>query len=420
MRCFFACLFIILLCSNCKTESQQSTKKALVVKEIPTPCQYGGEGNLFTNENGQIFFSWVEHLNDTLDALQFSKLQNGQWTTPQTIAQGSDWFVNWADFPSLVAYPDQGQTLAAHWLQKSAPGTYEYDVKIAQSKDAGKTWAPPFIPHRDNVFAEHGFVSMLPISNDRIFVTWLDGRFTKNKINDTKILSSNDHGHGHGHTGGAMTLRGATFNKNGQLFDEVELDHKVCDCCQTAAAKTEKGVIVAYRDRTDQEIRDISIVRQVDGHWTEPRTVHVDDWKTTACPVNGPALASSGKTVALAWYTASNEKPAIKYSLSFDNGANFQPAIEIECDPIGRVDIQMLNEQEAIMSWVDQSDKGAHIKVAKINADGIIGTPQIVVSTDSSRRTGFPIMTKNGDNLLMVWTAVVDSLTKVKSALLEI
>jgi len=266
--------------------------------------------------------SWVEYLNDTTDALVFSKLENEKWSTPKTIATGSDWFVNWADFPSLVAYEDEGKTLAAHWLQKRAEGTYDYDVHIAQSKDGGDTWSSSFIPHRDSIAAEHGFVSMLPTSDNKIFATWLDGRNTKGEGHE-------EDSHGHGHHG-AMTLRTAVFDENGKLSEEAELDNRICDCCQTSAAMTDDGVIVAYRDRSEKEIRDISIVRKVNGKWTTPKPVFNDNWLIAGCPVNGPALAANGKNVAIAWFTMSEEKPQVKVAFSDDSGANFSEPIRID------------------------------------------------------------------------------------------
>ncbi|MDX1407284.1 MAG: hypothetical protein R3330_04100, partial [Saprospiraceae bacterium] len=168
------------------------------------------------------------------------------WSPRREIARGSDWFVNWADFPSVVAFSD-GRSLAAHWLQKSASGTYDYDVRISVSKDMGETWSGSFIPHTDGIPAEHGFVSMIPADSNRILAIWLDGRHMQA-----------GEGHGHRHGGGAMTLRAAEFDVDGNLFAEAELDSMVCECCQTDAAMTSTGPIVVYRNRSDQEIRDIS------------------------------------------------------------------------------------------------------------------------------------------------------------------
>ena len=74
---------------------------------------------------------------------------------------GTDWFVNWADVPSVVRLADR--TLAAHWLQKSGSDTYAYDVRLSFSRDDGNTWTPSITPHHDGTKTEHGFASLFPM-----------------------------------------------------------------------------------------------------------------------------------------------------------------------------------------------------------------------------------------------------------------
>ena len=405
-------LLIVIFLFSCQEKKYTPVAVFDSLKEISTPCQEGGEPNLFVAENGAVYLSWVEYLNDTTDALVFSKLENEKWSTPKTIATGSDWFVNWADFPSLVAYEDEGKTLAAHWLQKRAEGTYDYDVHIAQSKDGGDTWSSSFIPHRDSIAAEHGFVSMLPTSDNKIFATWLDGRNTKGEGHE-------EDSHGHGHHG-AMTLRTAVFDENGKLSEEAELDNRICDCCQTSAAMTDDGVIVAYRDRSEKEIRDISIVRKVNGKWTTPKPVFNDNWLIAGCPVNGPALAANGKNVAIAWFTMSEEKPQVKVAFSDDSGANFSEPIRIdEGNPLGRVDIVMVSENETMVSWLEQKEESAAIQLAQVNKEGIVGESFTVAESKSSRQSGFPRMVKNKNQIIFAWTNVAE-ITNVNSVVVDL
>src|SRR5690606_34451461 len=121
-------------------------------------------------------------------------------------------------------------------------------------------------------------------------VSWLDGRNTSG-------------GH-HDHQGGEMTLRAAIVNPDGSLENEFLLDESVCDCCQTSSAMTSNGPVVVYRDRTETEMRDISIVRFDGENWTKPVTIHNDSWEIAGCPVNWPRVAAVENTVAVAWFTA--------------------------------------------------------------------------------------------------------------------
>ncbi len=389
----------------CQNETEYSNTEELVFKEIPTPVIEGGAPNLFVSGNEQIMLSWVEYLNDTTDALLFSKLEKGKWSEPNEIANGSDWFVNWADFPSLATFYRKPDNVAAHWLQKSANGTYDYDVRIALSGDGGQHWVPSFIPHRDGAAAEHGFVTMFPLQNGRMFAVWLDGRNTK---------GSEGHNDSHAHSG-AMTLRTAEFDEAGNLSEEAELDARVCDCCQTDAVLTDSGPVVVYRDRSDEEIRDIAIVRKVNGQWSAPKRVHEDNWEISGCPVNGPGIAAQGNNIAIAWFSAPENKGQVNVIFSKDAGKTFTDPIRIDDgDPIGRVDVVFAKPEMALVSWIEQVEKGGEIRLAKVSAEGKIGESIIATQTGISRQSGFPILEKLEQDFLLAWT-MVDSITTVKT-----
>lgn len=391
------CLFLLfLLLFSCKKDKEPITA-VWTLNEIKSPAGESGEPNLFATPNGQLYLSWVEYADDTTDVLQFSRFNNGAWSTPATIAKGGDWFVNWADFPSLAVYPD-GNHLAAHYLAKSANGTYDYDVHITQSSDGGAHWSESFILHTDGIPAEHGFVSLMPIETDRMFAAWLDGRNTKTE-------------------GGTMTLRTALFDPKGELFEEAELDNKVCDCCQTDAVITESGPVVVYRDRSDEEIRDIAIVRKVNGQWTKPQLVYADNWHIAGCPVNGPAVAAAGKKIAVAWFTAANEKPMVKLSFSSDSGATFDEPIQIDNgDPLGRVDVLMTKDGTTVVSWMEAPGEVAEIKAVKFDAQLNQSEPVIIGKNAASRASGFPILAAANDAVYVAWTQVDSLSTHVKTA----
>ena len=81
--------------------------------------------------------------------------------------------------PHPVAQLVADGSLAAHWLVKSGSGTYAYDVNISRSKDGGRTWDRPFIPHTDGTQTEHGFVSLLPLRDGRLGAVWVEGQIAQ-------------------------------------------------------------------------------------------------------------------------------------------------------------------------------------------------------------------------------------------------
>ncbi len=382
------------------------------LSELKSPVISGGEPNLFVSEEGNIYLSWIEYVNDTTDALMFSKIENDVWLAPTEIARGSDWFVNWADFPSLVVYKNNEQHMAAHWLQKRAEGTYDYDVHIAQSKNGGKTWSESFIIHTDGVAAEHGFVTILPQNDGKIFATWLDGRFTKIEGEETAHDSHDDHGHG----GGAMTLRTATFDIDGNLFDEKELDHRICDCCQTTGIITPEKTLVAYRDRSVDEIRDISFVQKTNGNWSSPSVVHADNWKISGCPVNGPALANYKNDIAIAWFTAAEEKPKVNVSFYNNEITSFTKPIQIdEGSPLGRTGIELFDDF-AMVSWLEQTGENAEIKLAQVFPNQEEVKKITLTKSSTSRQSGFPQIEKTEDKIIFAWTVSDGKKSTIKTA----
>lgn len=408
--CLFAVLSLVVLA--CQPPSQSETAEMqwdLTYVESPASVR-SGEPNLFVSPQGGVYLSWIDALENDEHALRFAQWNVDQWSEAQTIAQDSGWFVNWADFPSLVANEN---FMAAHWLSKSTEDTYDYDVKVAISEDQGKSWSVPFVLHRDSIPAEHGFVSMLPYPNHQIFAVWLDGRFTKNNVH------KNHTAHGE-EGGGAMTLHATTFDQQGNMGKEIELDHRICDCCQTDAAYTDQGVVVVYRNRSEEEVRDIYVVREQDGEWTEPQPIYADQWQIHGCPVNGPAIAAEGKKVAVAWFTASEDTPKVQLAFSDDCGASFDEPVRIDHgNPLGRVDVVMLEEDKVMVSWMETHEEGAEIRAAVFNTNRQLLADKRIAHTASSRSSGFPIMEKAGQQVLFAWTQANEEDTQIMTAILN-
>jgi len=367
------------------------------VRYIPFPSnEKSAEPFLFTDKSNLVYLSWVESVSDST-ILKFSSLQDDQWSDPATIASGKTWFVNWADYPMIAA--DESTGFLAHVLDKSGEGTYAYDVKMFASSN-GQSWNS-FILNDDGKQAEHGFVSMLPYDGN-FFVTWLDGR-------NTMIEAINESDHHEEHQG-AMSLRAAIITPEGKKIGEWELDDRVCDCCQTTAALTRNGPVVLYRDRSEEEIRDISIVRLVEGEWTVPASVTKDQWKIAGCPVNGPRSYAIGNKLVLAWFSAPEGKSQVNVVFSEDGGATFGEPVRIDSgNPIGRVDVVLLDEDRAAVSWMEEEK----IKMIVVSNNGE-KQPTITIATSSkSRSSGFPQMTKGDDELIFAWTDEKEKSIKV-------
>lgn len=387
-------LLFALAISSCKNASidadkeKQASFQTSNLKELQSPTDTASaEPYLFTDKNGLVHLSWIEKKMGK-SFLKISTFTNEQWSEPKLIGSGDNWFVNWADYPLVAA--DGAKNMIAHFLEKSEKGTYTYDIKIVTSADDGKTWSAAKILHDDGKKAEHGFVSMIPYG-ENYFISWLDGR---------NAVVEGHGGHSEGHHG-QMTIRGAIVDKKGNKSAEWELDNRVCDCCQTGAVITTNGPVVVYRDRSEEEIRDMSIVRFVNGKWTAPKSIFTDNWKIAGCPVNGPRVDAVGNSIAVAWFASPNNKAQVNIVFSNDGGATFNKPLRIdEGKGIGRVDVVMLDENTAVVSWME----GSVIKAVKAYSNGKKETSFIVAASAESRSSGFPQMAKSGNNLFFAWT----------------
>jgi hypothetical protein len=375
-------------------------KPAALLVSMDPPAKPGSMAPNLSLDGKTVVLSWLEPPNPRVKpqdgnyALRMSRFDGRRWTPPVTIASGTDFFANWADFPSVTAGA-RGRMIA-HWAAKSGADTYAYDVRLAGSNDGGRTWRPMGPAHDDRTPTEHGFVSAVA-EGDRIRIFWLDGRET----------AARPGGHDSHSTEGAMTLRTALVS------DRVEkselLDSRVCDCCQTAAAATSRGPIVAYRDRSADEVRDIAVVGRDTARWTKPATVFDEGWEIAGCPVNGPALAAEGRQVAVAWYTQGANRPRVQVAFSDDAGASFRAPVTVDArEPLGRVDAILDGNGDAIVGWVAAEGKGAAIRLARVNRAGRVGPALTVARTETGRSSGFPRLERTGGTLVVAWVEPSD------------
>lgn len=368
---------------------------------------------LTKDSEGNVYLSWVETIEER-QKLFFSILEDDKWGPSQLIKEGDNWFVNWADFPSLVVNRDAGkQAMTAHWLQMSAEGTYDYDVKATFFESGA--WGHDTTVHKDGISAEHGFVTMLPMKDNQTFITWLDGRFTKTKDSDGKPKG--------------MTLRAGVFDSKGNELESWQLDELTCDCCQTNAAfysggsgdGSSEGPMVVYRDRTKDEVRDIYITRFVDNKWTEPMAVSSDNWVVAGCPVNGPDIASKGGKTAVVWFSAKDDMPMVQLALSEDGGQSFGVPIRVATKSTnGRVSVTILDSGNIAVSWLETKDAEATIQIAFYDSKGVKLDSLKVADTKTSRRSGFPILESVGEQVFITWTDISNNpQVKVAKVLLQ-
>ena len=387
-------LLSVIACSS--RDSSTAILQRIRVTPIASPTgPNSAEAFVAAAGSNTVMLSWLERQSDsTTVAMRVARLDSaGTWSSPADVIRSTDLFVNWADFPSVVQLADG--KLVAHWLQNNGsakPGTYAYDVRMAESADHGATWTPIGSPHEPRIPTDHGFVSMLPRSDSTADIFFLSG-------GPPTAGASGEHGP-------PMRLAMSHRDKQGKLAAAPTLlDLRTCDCCQTAAALTARGPVILYRDRSDTERRDIAIRRFVNGACTEPTPLHADGWMIAGCPVNGPAISADGERVAAVWFTAARDTAKVQLMFSSDAGVTFGTPIRIDAGrPLGRVDVELLKGGDALVTWIEQVTKdSAQVRARLVRRDGVAEASLTLTAVPTGRAPGFPRMARRGDDVVLAW-----------------
>lgn len=355
--------------------------------EIACPAGPGSLEPAFDAVSGAPpLLSWLDTAAGGRPALRFATWDGTGFAAVRTVVEDDALARDPADAPGVHRLADS--SLLAHWTVKNPADAYAHDLVAAVSRDGGATWSTPVRPHRDGVVAEHGFASVVPdASGPGASLVWLDGRGA------TEAAGA----------GAATALYLARWD--GSSFGpERLLDPRVCDCCRTAALASAGGALVAYRDRSESEVRDVSLVT-VGAQGPQPaRDLHRDGWTVNACPTNGPALAAGPDgTLLAAWFTAAGGTPALWAAVSRDAGATFGSPARLDAGaPIGRADAAATPDGVATV-WLEKTGAGAEVRARLVRKDGSAGDPVTVASVTGAKGAGVPRAAFAG-GLLVAWT----------------
>jgi hypothetical protein len=349
-------LSLLLPLSRTVAAEEKATPPTTFV-DIPSPAGPRALGaSLTTAADGTIWLTWVEAAAENLAAaaakkksgahqhtpapatnasssaippntLRFSTYapSTGTWSPAGTIAARPDIPLSSADFPQLVL--DGRGTATAVWADGLG------GALVSSSADLGKTWSPPAPWSR--VSPEVEKFTFARLADGRVLAAWLDGRAKK--------------------SGGSKQPQQLYARILHDPAPDTLVDPSVCDCCPTTlTAFPDGGALLAYRGRTDTEVRDIRTARFRGASWDEPRPLNHDDWRIAACPMNGPRLASDGGRVAAAWFTAADNDPRVLASFSPDAGTRFLLPLRLDRGkPLGRVDTLILRDGALLVTWLE-------------------------------------------------------------------
>jgi hypothetical protein len=309
---------------------------------------------LTATRGGDVVLTYVQELRSIRSGesevgLSLARFRGASLEPLGTAASGTNWFVNWADTPKLAAVGDSRWLVCV--LERTGTGSYDYGVRLRVWNSLSNECTEPVWLHDHAGPGEHGFVSLVEREGGGAAAVWLDGRAS----------GSSEHEHG----AGAMQLRARVVSASGALGREELLDERVCDCCPTAALAAGGGrVLVAYRDRTQAELRDIALLAWIQGARPKPLWNSADGWRVDGCPVNGPALAGDGARTAVVYFTqAAGGPPSVRAAFGDELGERFGPTLTVGAegelgrvsaafDGLGRLWVSRLVQRGQLAAWV--------------------------------------------------------------------
>jgi hypothetical protein len=117
------------------------------------------------------------------------------------------------------------------------------------------------------------------------------------------------------------------------------------------------------------------------------------------------SVAADGDRVVVAWYTEAGDRPRVQLAFSQDSGSSFGQPIQVDDgQAMGRVDVVILRDGSAIVSWLSGTAEKGSIKARRIEASGTLGAVGVVAETNIARSSGFPRMARLNDEVFIAWT----------------
>ena len=360
--------------------------QTLKVEPVPNPASAASlQANWSALPDGSALLSWVEKSGGA-DSLRYAVRRGSAWSETRTVVARRHFFHHPAELPEVIALP--GGSFMAHWVEMPKEGSEAEYLYVAASSD-GVRWSAPMIGHKDRSLVQHGLGSMVASGPAEASMIWLEA------------LKGED---------GPVSLKRTVLTAEGgnpKIAKEETLDSDVCACCPTSVIRTTKGLLVAYRDHTPGDIRDIATIRFENNTWSPSKIIHPDQWKINACPINAAATAAKGANVAVAWYTAAqdktNDKPRAQLALSTNGGVTFsKPVLVSTGSAYGYASVAVDDAGGAYVSWLERSGNAARVLVRHVTANGTAG-PAAQAGQGERESLGYPRLIRTGNETWIVW-----------------
>jgi hypothetical protein len=271
------------------------------------------------------------------------------------------------------------------------------EVLYTRSVDGGRSFSNPE-PITSNMESQR-FEQLALDTDGSVFVAWLDKR------NRAQARAPN-----HIYKGAALFF--AWSKDGGGTYSEARMvKDNTCECCRISVAFASSGrPAVLFRNIFPGSVRDHAIVTFRDSD--KPGDIHrvsQDNWKTEACPHQGPSLAISPKgTYHAVWFTGGETRKGLFYARSANGGQMFSEPMALgRSDRSASRPYVLASASGGAIVWKEFDGEKTVVKLIRSGDDGENWSqPRGIAETvDTSDQ---PLLIGNGREVFLSWMTKAD------------
>lgn len=254
------------------------------------------------------------------------------------------------------------------------------ELRAQLSRDGGRTWSAPKRVDGDEGTRGHNFADYAARPNGDVVVSWLDSR------------------------SGKQGVQAAVVRPDFSVTPAQTVDEKTCQCCRTALFTSSNGnVWLAYRDLTDEKVRNMAYAVSAPGRPFEPRGDVADDhWVVNGCPESGPRFTETkGGTIWIAWFNGGANTIETASAVA---GGSFVRRGAVARGPVNHPDLGTLPDGRLVLVYEVVRDNKRTIEARTSDTGLTRWSEPVVLATDGAS----PRYIRSGDHALLTYTAFVE------------
>ncbi len=310
-------------------------------------------------EDGRVWLAWVQPVEGAGLELRIAELAASRhaWMLPTLISTVPHFAGGPAAGPALAAAP--GGRLAAAWSEGAGAGRR---IVGCFSADGGVDWSTPAALSTEGRPA--GAPALTALADGRFLLTWTEA--------------------GTDRPAAAASLQSRILSPQSATSPApVPSAAVVPSTLPAVSAFPDGGALAAYLGRDARGMETLRLTRLSQTGWSAPQSLP-DGRRLQPLPdAVGPALASDGGRVAVAWLTGQGPSAHVFASMSPDAGERFlMPEPLDDGSPFGRPAVVLLHDRTVLTIWLaaPHSEEPARLWLRRLSPDFTPDSPALLAS----------------------------------------